>query len=197
MEIYFNAFLTSALDGCNWSASRHGGFINGETAPSTNRIGACMGPKPVWTLWRKESLLPLSGIEPQFLGCPSCSPIAISFGVSLRTTYRSLSFKSVHFWNLCSVCFHLIGHSVAFHAFYSFNLGRRFRITEHASCNWKEHSITAGSLSEPSFPPAKCSGQKGCGIHYRQGWGDEYCLRKPPVRVVSDIPFTTSSQQRS
>jgi hypothetical protein len=43
--------------------------------------------------------------------------------------------------------FHLIGHSVAFHAFYSFNLGRRLRITEHASCNWKEYSITGRGLN--------------------------------------------------
>jgi hypothetical protein len=51
-------------------------------------------------------------------------------------------------YNFPFLRFHLIGHSVAFHAFYSFNLGWRFRITEHASCNWKEHSITGGSLSE-------------------------------------------------
>jgi hypothetical protein len=50
-------------------------------------------------------------------------------------------------YNFALLSFHLIGHSVAFHAFYSFNLGRRLRITEHASCNWKEYSITGGSLS--------------------------------------------------
>jgi hypothetical protein len=38
-------FLTSALDGSEWPASRPGRFIPGETAAGTHRTGGWMGPK--------------------------------------------------------------------------------------------------------------------------------------------------------
>jgi hypothetical protein len=47
-------FLTSALDGGEWSASLPGRFIPGKT-PRTHCIGGCVDPKPVWTTWRKEN----------------------------------------------------------------------------------------------------------------------------------------------
>jgi hypothetical protein len=37
-------FLTSALDGGEWSASRPGGFTLGGRAPSTHCTGGCVGP---------------------------------------------------------------------------------------------------------------------------------------------------------
>jgi hypothetical protein len=37
-------FLTSALDGGEWSASLPGRFTPGERAPDTHWIGGCMGP---------------------------------------------------------------------------------------------------------------------------------------------------------
>jgi hypothetical protein len=39
--------LTSALDGGEWSASRHGRFTPRETAPGTHWIGGWMGPRAV------------------------------------------------------------------------------------------------------------------------------------------------------
>jgi len=44
VEIQLHAFLTSALDGGEWSASRPGHFTPGETAPGTHWLGGWVGP---------------------------------------------------------------------------------------------------------------------------------------------------------
>jgi hypothetical protein len=36
VEVYLNAFLTTALDGGEWLASRPSRFYTGETAPGTH-----------------------------------------------------------------------------------------------------------------------------------------------------------------
>jgi hypothetical protein len=41
-------FLTSALDGGEWSASRPGRFISGEIAPGTHWIGVTKFPVGKW-----------------------------------------------------------------------------------------------------------------------------------------------------
>jgi hypothetical protein len=53
-------FLTSALDGAEWSISRHGRLISWERDPGTNWIGDWMGPKAGLgaVVKRKTSLLP-------------------------------------------------------------------------------------------------------------------------------------------
>jgi hypothetical protein len=45
VEVYLHAFLTSALDGGEWSASLPGRFTPGERTLSTHRIGGWMGPR--------------------------------------------------------------------------------------------------------------------------------------------------------
>jgi hypothetical protein len=45
VEVYFHAFLTSALDGGEWSASRLGHFIPGENVSGTDLIGGFVGPR--------------------------------------------------------------------------------------------------------------------------------------------------------
>jgi hypothetical protein len=55
VDIYIHIFLTSALAGGEWSASR---FTSGERAPGTHRIGGWVGPVPVWTTWKRENSLP-------------------------------------------------------------------------------------------------------------------------------------------
>jgi len=47
--VELHAFLTSALDGAERSASRPGRFTAGERVPDTHWPGGCMGPEPVWT----------------------------------------------------------------------------------------------------------------------------------------------------
>jgi hypothetical protein len=44
-EIQFHAFLTSALDGGEWSVSRAGGFTPKERALGTHWIGGWVGPR--------------------------------------------------------------------------------------------------------------------------------------------------------
>jgi hypothetical protein len=45
MEVDLHAFVTSALDGGEWSASRHGRFTPREIAPGTHWIGGWVGTR--------------------------------------------------------------------------------------------------------------------------------------------------------
>jgi hypothetical protein len=47
VEVQLHAFLTAALDGGEWSASRPGRFTRMETAPGTHWIGGWVGPRAV------------------------------------------------------------------------------------------------------------------------------------------------------
>jgi len=47
VKIQLRAFLTSALDGGEWSASRSGSFTPKESAPGTHWIGGWVGPRAV------------------------------------------------------------------------------------------------------------------------------------------------------
>jgi hypothetical protein len=54
-------FLTSVLDGGEWSASRPGRFTSAERSPVPNEQEAGWAPDPVWTLWSRETFLAPSG----------------------------------------------------------------------------------------------------------------------------------------
>jgi hypothetical protein len=45
LEVQLQEFLTSALDGSEWSASRSGIFTPKEIAPGTQWIGGWVGPR--------------------------------------------------------------------------------------------------------------------------------------------------------
>jgi hypothetical protein len=45
MEVQLHAFLTSAVDGSEWSASRPGRFTLRERTPDTHWIGGYVGPR--------------------------------------------------------------------------------------------------------------------------------------------------------
>jgi hypothetical protein len=51
-----NEFLTSALEGGEWSASRPGRFISGERDP------AGWAPESAWTRWRNEKV-PIPAVD--------------------------------------------------------------------------------------------------------------------------------------
>jgi hypothetical protein len=73
MYVYLHIFLTSALVGGQWSASRLCRFTRGERDPRTHWIrGWGWGPEPVWTTWRKK-FLTLPWLELQLLSCPARS----------------------------------------------------------------------------------------------------------------------------
>jgi hypothetical protein len=54
VDVQIRIFLTSALAGCEWPASRPAHFIPGKETPVL--IGWEVGwtPEPVWTIWRRE-----------------------------------------------------------------------------------------------------------------------------------------------
>jgi hypothetical protein len=66
VDVYIHVFLTSALVGGEWSASRTGPFIPGEAAPGIHWIGSWVGP-------REEKILPLPRLELRLLGRPTRS----------------------------------------------------------------------------------------------------------------------------
>jgi hypothetical protein len=66
-------FLTSALAGGEWSASRPGRFTPGERAPDTHYIGGCMDSRAGLDVVEKRKFLTLPGLELRPLGCPTRS----------------------------------------------------------------------------------------------------------------------------
>jgi hypothetical protein len=64
-------FLTSTLDGGDSSASSPCLFTSGERDSNTHRIGDCVGPEMVWTLWRREKSCTSRELNPC---CPPGSP---------------------------------------------------------------------------------------------------------------------------
>jgi hypothetical protein len=70
----FYSFLTSALDGGEWLASRLGRALaprKGPPVPIVQEAG--WTPEPVWTEARGKILSPLPGIEPRSRCCPARS----------------------------------------------------------------------------------------------------------------------------
>jgi hypothetical protein len=65
VEVSLHAFLTSALDGGEWSASRPGRFTPRDRAPGIHWIGGWVGPRAVLdTGGEEKNSQPLPGIEP-------------------------------------------------------------------------------------------------------------------------------------
>jgi hypothetical protein len=71
--LYRATFLTSALVGGEWSASRPCRFIPGERAPSTHWIGGWVGPRAGLDDLEKRKFLTLRELELRPLGHPACS----------------------------------------------------------------------------------------------------------------------------
>jgi hypothetical protein len=67
------SFLTSALVGGEWSASRPGRFTPGEKAPGTHWIGRWVGLRAGLDYMEKRKFLTLPGLEIRPLGRPARS----------------------------------------------------------------------------------------------------------------------------
>jgi hypothetical protein len=70
VDVQIHVFLTSALVGSEWSASRPGRFIPGERA---TWIRGWVGPRTGLDDLEKRTFLPLSGLELLLLGRPAFS----------------------------------------------------------------------------------------------------------------------------
>jgi hypothetical protein len=69
MDVQIQVFLSSALVGSEWLASRPGSLTPGEGAPGAHWIGGWLGPRR-----GKEETLTLPGLKLQLLGRPARSP---------------------------------------------------------------------------------------------------------------------------
>jgi hypothetical protein len=73
VDVQLHTFLTSALTGDEWSASRPGRFTTGERAPGTHWIGGWVDPKAGLEDVEKRKFLTLPGLELRPLGRPARS----------------------------------------------------------------------------------------------------------------------------
>jgi hypothetical protein len=65
VDVYIHIFLSSALAGGEWSASRPGRFTPGERAPGTHWIGGWFDPRAGLDDSEKRKFLTLPGLELQ------------------------------------------------------------------------------------------------------------------------------------
>jgi hypothetical protein len=70
VDVEIHIFLTSALVGGEWLASRPHGFTPGESAPGTHWIGGRVGRRAGMDDVEKRKLLTLPGLELRPLGRP-------------------------------------------------------------------------------------------------------------------------------
>jgi hypothetical protein len=70
VEVYIHVFLTSALDGGEWSASRPGRFTPGEKTPGNHWTGVWVGPRASLDDVEKRTFFTLPGLELRLLGSP-------------------------------------------------------------------------------------------------------------------------------
>jgi hypothetical protein len=73
VDVKIHIFLTSALAGGEWSASRPGRFTSGERAPGTYWIGGWVDPRAGLDDVEKRKFLTLPGLELLTFGRPACS----------------------------------------------------------------------------------------------------------------------------
>jgi len=75
MEVYLHAFLTSELDGCEWSASLTDLFPPRERVPTTHWIECCMGSRAgLDAATKRKKSLPLRELKP---GLPARNLVTI------------------------------------------------------------------------------------------------------------------------
>jgi hypothetical protein len=63
VDVYIHVFLTSAVVGGEWSASRPGSFTPGDRAPGTHWIGAWVGARTGLDAVEKRRFVTLQGLD--------------------------------------------------------------------------------------------------------------------------------------
>jgi len=94
MQIYGSGGTAPPTTTLGWgerSASRCGWFTPRGDSPSYSLIRKMVGPHN-WSWWcaEKQNLLPLPGIEPQFLICPANSPVTLLTTLSRLPTLMDI-----------------------------------------------------------------------------------------------------------
>jgi len=91
VDVEFHIFLTSALDGGEWSTSRPGRFIPRETAFCTDWIGDCVGPRVgLDTVVKRKIPSPFRDLNHDQ---PVRSP-AINWAISVLSDWSSRTFDA-------------------------------------------------------------------------------------------------------
>ena len=85
--VWLHSFLTSALDGDEWSTSRRGRFTPGEIALVTIEWKAGWATMPVWTFCRTAKSV---SFPRRFLGHPAHSLVTIQTELSWPRTSKAL-----------------------------------------------------------------------------------------------------------
>jgi hypothetical protein len=78
VDVEIHVFLTSVLDGGEWSALRPGRFTSEERAPGTHWIGGWVGPRTGLGDVERRKILPPLGLELRPLGRPIVIPTELS-----------------------------------------------------------------------------------------------------------------------
>jgi hypothetical protein len=73
VDVEIHVFLSLALVGGEWSASRPGRFTPGERAPGTYWIGGWVGPRAALDVAEKREFFTLLGLKLRPLGHPARS----------------------------------------------------------------------------------------------------------------------------
>jgi len=67
VEVDIPSFLTSALEGGEWSASRSGRLTYEQQLTTPAAYEVVWAPGSVWTSWKRQRPFPLSGLKPRFV----------------------------------------------------------------------------------------------------------------------------------
>jgi hypothetical protein len=105
VDVSIHIFLTSALVGGEWSASRSDRFIPGERAPGTHCIGGWLGLRAGLNAVEKRKFLTLPGLELRPLGRPARSQSLY------RLTRIHSDFQNFVHYNAVTFC---VTHDVIF-----------------------------------------------------------------------------------
>jgi hypothetical protein len=82
LEVKFHSFLTSAIYGSEWSASRSDRFTSGTQVPGINWNGAWLCQEPPWEFLKMEIFLSPRGIKRPIHGRPTRSLATIKTTLS-------------------------------------------------------------------------------------------------------------------
>jgi len=67
VEVEIPSFLTSALEGGEWSSSRSGRLTYDQQLIAPAAYDVVWAPGSVWTPWKRQRPFPLSGLKPRFV----------------------------------------------------------------------------------------------------------------------------------
>jgi len=98
VEVYIYAFLTLALDGIEWWASRPGRFTPRERAPVTRWIGGWVGPRAVLDAVKRKNPRPCRQSNPRPSG-PFASAVLLSYPETIQN-YNRTCFYGCETWFL-------------------------------------------------------------------------------------------------